>query len=1448
MANVEGSFVGGAIGSLAPAAAGPGGNGGDRPRKGMIESFGSFTFDKRAMARYLSKSVYEKLIDTIENNEQLDLEIADEVAHAMKEWAIALGATHFCHWFQPVRGMTAEKHDSFLSIDRSGLPIQRFSGRQLIQGEPDASSFPSGGMRSTFEARGYTAWDPTSPAFLLSAGKAATLVIPSVFLSFTGEVLDMKTPLLRALHAVENRAYKLIKLFGNRSAKHVRMTVGPEQEYFLVSKEFYDGRPDLICTGRTLFGAASAKHQQMEDHYFGSIKPQVLDFMADVEAALIEQGIPAKTRHNEVAPNQFELAPLYEEANLSVDHNLHAMEIMRKVADEHGLAILLHEKPYAGVNGNGKHLNWSLMDSEGNNLLEPGAAPKKNIQFLTFIAAILAGADKYGHLLRTAVADAGNDHRLGANEAPPAVMSVYLGEFLSRLIDEIEKGAKDTAKVREDIDSGLKRLPRIALDNSDRNRTAPIAFTGNKFEFRAVGGSQSCSEPAATTALIVAYGIDLVLDRLADRRSGDITEKALAVIKEIARETKRVRFEGNCYAADWHKDAAERGLPAAKDTPEALETLSARDTIALYERYHVLNEGELRAKKDIRLEAYSKTKEIELRLLKEMAMTGVVPALARQIHDLGRARQALVAANGPRRRLKDRLREAGSILEDLYAGTAAVDEVLGRSAAETDAMKRARLLAGEGVETLEALRGACDRAEGVVDHDLWPFPKYRGCSSSYNKHTQGPGLFVNLFDIGAGPLSVNLFPEHMPLGYCRVGVLLAWSVTAAWAGTPSEDGIIHYHRGRLKSAASSFEKAIQASPDDPRPYLDAAILYRDIEKHGRAQELFASAAEFRPTDPDIQAALGWAALRTGDGQTARGAFHAALKVQAKHEMALLGLARLDMDSAKPRAALKTLESLLEAHPHNAVARVLSGRAHEALKELPAAIDAFTEALTADPTYSETRLMLARVYNRLGRSDQAWRQYSKVLNVDPRHRFARKEARRLRKRITRRPDEIIPPRRIKRHLPVVRALARRMMPAIGVAIGTTAGGNPAAKKAVAFVCSGRFAVLDPENGRRLTTGPADKAWVARRRPSGRSYELVDEKGRRRLTFQRVIAVRPLDPERDTTIFQRLSLADGTAWEAQGDRQLKGTVEIRAQGQRGLYLVNRLPLEDYVYGVINEEMPAKFPTEALKAQAVIARNHAIYSKDVLRKHRRYGYDLCDGQHCQVYSGVSGETRKGRAAVDATRGLVLRYKERLAQTPYSSNCGGHTQGGGEVRGWADVAYLRGRKDVRDARAERKSPWELELWLKGRPKVYCNVPELMHPAHFRWSRLISANELGDRIRLRTKRFGLLRQVRVLRRSKSGNVNRVLFRGTRGRYVLDRENRIRGIFGLGSVRSTMFTIETERDRKGIPTEFYLHGGGWGHGVGLCQYGAAGRALDAQTFREILEHYYPGTHLAELGY
>ena len=612
--------------------------------------------------------------------------------------------------------------------------MESFSGKQLIQSEPDASSFPSGGMRSTFEARGYTAWDPTSPAFILKSKKTATLVIPSIYLSYTGEVLDVKTPLLRSLHVVEQKAYDMLKLFGNRTAKHVRTTAGPEQEYFLIDKEYYKKRHDIIFTGRTLVGASPAKGQQMEDHYFGSIRPKVLDFMEDVDVALFERGIPAKPRHNEVAPNQYELAPIFEDANLAIDHNLQTMEIMKQIADAHGFVILFHEKPFAGINGSGKHLNWSLADSEGNNLFDPGNSPKKTIQFLVFLSAVLAGVNKFGGILRMAVADAGNDHRLGANEAPPAIMSVFLGDYLTVLLDDISKGEFKSVNEQKFADLKLKKIPSIVLDNTDRNRTSPMAFTGNKFEFRAVGSSQNCAEALTTLNLLLSYGLDIMTEKIAKYNKGekDIKDAALKAIKEVAKETERIRFEGNNYAQDWHKEALKRGLPEAKTTPEALKYMTAEDTVKLFEKYEILTKTELHSKYEIKLDAYVKTKVMEFNVLKDMVLTRIIPSLVKQLNTYSNGKEALKNAGKTGKFLQEIISEMDTTLEGLNEGLKKLEKTAATIDAENDLVKKADILSVEGNKLLNELRIFCDKAESLVEDDIWEIPKYSEMLFLYN--------------------------------------------------------------------------------------------------------------------------------------------------------------------------------------------------------------------------------------------------------------------------------------------------------------------------------------------------------------------------------------------------------------------------------------------------------------------------------------------------------------------------------------------------------------------------------------------------------------------------------------------------------------------------------------------------------------------------------------------
>ncbi|MDD5081268.1 MAG: glutamine synthetase III [Candidatus Omnitrophica bacterium] len=692
---------------------------------GKVTSFfGELTFNKEVMKERLCKPVYEKLISIIEQGEPLDNSIAGDVAHAMKEWAIDNGATHFTHWFQPQRGGTAEKHDSFLTYD-DGLIVEHFSASQLIQSEPDASSFPSGGMRSTFEARGYTAWDPTSPAFLLEGEKSKTLVIPSVFLSWTGDVLDIKTPFLRSMRALNDSVMTLQKLLGNRAAKRVKVYGGPEQEYFLFSKDLVKTRPDLEVCGRTLFGTAPAKGQQMEDHYFGSIKEKVLNFMEDLDFELYRRGIPSKTRHNEVSPNQFEVAPLYQEANLAIDNNLQVMTIMQKVADKHGLVAVLHEKPLAGVNGSGKHFNWSIGDNTGENYLSPSKSPLKNINFLVTVGAILLGVKKYGGILRASVADAGNDHRLGANEAPPAIMSVYLGEYLDNLLNEIEGIGKLTQKKMDDINTGVRNLPKLAKDTSDRNRTSPIAFTGNKFEFRAVGSSHNCAEPGTVLNLIVAYGYDEICRRIKANKGADKKTVAIEVLKDVIKETKAVRFEGNNYSDEWHKEAEKRGLINRTNTPSAIELFLDKEVAKLYEKYNVLTEQELHSKVDIKLEAYIKTKEIEYKTAIDIAQTGVLASLALDISRKAKAAKRLKEVAGENAVLTKHIAELSKVYSQISKGIDVLKVALKTCESEKDILKQAHSYAEKGGKALEELRAAVDEAETMISKDLWTMASYQ---------------------------------------------------------------------------------------------------------------------------------------------------------------------------------------------------------------------------------------------------------------------------------------------------------------------------------------------------------------------------------------------------------------------------------------------------------------------------------------------------------------------------------------------------------------------------------------------------------------------------------------------------------------------------------------------------------------------------------------------------
>ncbi|MDR2645424.1 MAG: glutamine synthetase III [Endomicrobium sp.] len=686
--------------------------------------YGELVFSRKVMEQKLSKSIFKKLTAAIDNLEPLDQSIAGEIAHAMKEWALENGATHFTHWFQPQRGGTAQKHDSFIDYGEHGEIIERFSASQLVQSEPDASSFPSGGIRSTFEARGYTAWDPTSPVFLLEAGKTKTLVIPSVFLSWTGEVLDLKTPFLRSLSTLNEKVINLQKFLGNKNAKQVKVYAGIEQEYFLLSKELVKSRPDITVTGRTIFGAQPAKGQQMEDHYFGNIKDKVLEFMEDVDHQLYRKGIPIKTRHNEVAPNQFELAPLHQEANLAIDNNLQIMEILKKVAAKHNMVALLHEKPFLGVNGSGKHFNWSIGDNTGANYFEPSKSPLKNISFLLAISAVLLGVKKFGGVLRATVADAGNDHRLGANEAPPAIMSVYLGDYVSEILDSIEKTHTINEKAVNEITLGVQNLPKVNKDYSDRNRTSPVAFTGNKFEFRALGSSSNPAEAGTVLNFIAAYGFDEIYKRIETKKGdGDVKKKALEVIKEILVETKDIRFEKNGYSQDWHKEAQKRGLPNAKNTPSALKLLLNNEVIKTFAKYGILTERELKSKVEIKLENYIKTKEIEYRYSVKVANTLMLPAILKQINALAKASKNLNKLDIKSDSFEKELKTLINIYDEVKKLVAEMETFLALE--HKDVHETAEKFASQGVEILAKLRDQIDSAEDLVADEFWPMASYQ---------------------------------------------------------------------------------------------------------------------------------------------------------------------------------------------------------------------------------------------------------------------------------------------------------------------------------------------------------------------------------------------------------------------------------------------------------------------------------------------------------------------------------------------------------------------------------------------------------------------------------------------------------------------------------------------------------------------------------------------------
>ena len=692
----------------------------------ISQYFGCNTFSERTMRERLQKDAYKAYRQALRRGESLSPEVAHSVALAMKEWALEQGCTHFTHWFLPMTGATAEKHDAFIAWDEPGTVVERFSGSQLIQGEPDASSFPSGGLRATFEARGYTAWDPASPAFIMEGPLGKTLCIPTAFVGYHGEALDHKVPLLRSMEVVSRRAKEALHHLGLETGNVVAQC-GPEQEYFAVDLELAQQRPDLMFANRTLQGAKPPKGQELEDHYFGSIKERVLGFMQEVELECFKLGIPAKTRHNEVAPNQFEIAPIYEPANIASDHNQLLMELLKSVGERHGLAILLHEKPFAGVNGSGKHVNWSLATEEGNNLLEPGHTPEQNLQFLYFLSATLKAIHTHGGLLRAAIASAGNDHRLGANEAPPAIMSVFLGGQLNHILDAIEKGDAADASIKHILDLGIANLPMIERDATDRNRTSPFAFTGNKFEFRAVGSSQPIALPLTVINAAVAEALEGLNAQLeAELKSGKEHQAAvMTVVKQTIIETKAIRFEGNGYSEEWKREAERRGLPHAKDTVAALPIWELPASKAVFSRPGILGEHELEARVHIRHEQYQKAIAIETQVLREMAETQILPSITADLGaragSLAELASAGIAVPEP---LKAALQAQATLAGEAQARLVAMKAALAEAEAVEGVYARTEAFGSQVNEAKHALREVLDHLEEACDADLWPLPKY----------------------------------------------------------------------------------------------------------------------------------------------------------------------------------------------------------------------------------------------------------------------------------------------------------------------------------------------------------------------------------------------------------------------------------------------------------------------------------------------------------------------------------------------------------------------------------------------------------------------------------------------------------------------------------------------------------------------------------------------------
>ena len=690
----------------------------------VADIFGKDVFNDSVMQERLPKKVYRDLKKTIEEGKELDLATADVIAHEMKEWAIEKGATHYTHWFQPLTGVTAEKHDSFISAPLlNGKVLMSFSGKELIKGEPDASSFPSGGLRATFEARGYTAWDCTSPAFVRHDAAGATLCIPTAFCSYTGEALDQKTPLLRSMEAINEQSIRLLRLFGNTTSKKVTPSVGPDQEYFLVDAEKFFQRKDLIYTGRTLFGAMPPKGQELDDHYFGTIRQRIAGFMKNVNEELWKVGVTAKTQHNEVAPAQHELAPIYAEANVAVDHNHLVMQTLKRVACQHGMKCLLHEKPFAGVNGSGKHNNWSLTTDDGKNLLDPGKTPHENIQFLLVLTCILKAVDRHADLLRESAADPGNDHRLGANEAPPAIISIFLGEQLEDVMEQLIVTGEATHSIKGGrLETGVRTLPELAKDATDRNRTSPFAFTGNKFEFRMVGSRDSIAGPNVVLNTIVAEAFAEACDVL--ESADDFSLAVHDLIKKYAAEHQRIVFNGNGYSDEWVKEAEKRGLPNIKSMVEAIPALTTEKAVAMFEKFKVFTKAELESRAEIKYENYAKAINIEARTMIDMASKQFIPAVIKYTKSLADTVIAVKTAGADTSVQSEALEEVSKLLAETKKANVKLFELVGQAAAMEEGEAKARFYHFDVVPAMEALRAPVDKLEMIVDKEAWPMPSY----------------------------------------------------------------------------------------------------------------------------------------------------------------------------------------------------------------------------------------------------------------------------------------------------------------------------------------------------------------------------------------------------------------------------------------------------------------------------------------------------------------------------------------------------------------------------------------------------------------------------------------------------------------------------------------------------------------------------------------------------